>query len=243
MDRALKIIIVSRIAIFLFILFVIGLFNFPALFIEEPVLYKSYFNFLSFINNIILVLLAIGVFSVISGILWHLNFPSRLFAPLASTALALLSVEMLYRTFILVEKTFIDSGFDMNLRIYYIIILILALVISYFKLYTEMPREYKNKIISQKPKKENSLKISEEYSRQKDIQKTPPKQETKPEPKQRSEAKKEDVSQREFFEQRQEQEKPDGIKEKFQEAIYTGVEKVAGGIISFIDALVSSGKR
>lgn len=140
MEKTLKGVIIGRITILIFLLVIIGLFNVPPLFIEDTSEYSDYFLFVSFMNDSFLLLVLIGILGIISGIFWSIKFPYRILAPLIGGLLAIFSVEFIYRLALFLEESFINSGFDIGLREYYLYIFIFAFVIGGIVVFNNLRR-------------------------------------------------------------------------------------------------------
>jgi len=241
MDRALKLVIISRVSIFFFILIIVGIINFPSLFINENPLYNNYFNFLNFVNSILIILIIIGIITLISGILWYLKFPYKVFAPIGSTILTLFTIELMYRAFLFIEQTYINSGFEPNLRFFYIFIAVIALILSFIKLFSEMPDNFKEaffKINTSKNKERFSKKLPK---KNKKIKKAFQKKDFSSNGTNKS-SNNSSSSYNKNYTKSEQFEKQD-LKDKMGDFFSTALEKFAGGIITIVDSITGARKK
>lgn len=247
MNRALKIILVSRIVILFFLIFIIAIFNIPSLIIEEQEHYSFYFDILSFINESFLIVIAIGGISIFSGIFWYLRFPYKNLAPITSAVITIFSVELLYRFYLFLDETFIGSGFEIPFIEYYVYVFAFALVLGYakiFNIYIKVRRRRisrrKSRRRTEKPRYKEPSEVlssteeqSSEESSQETISTTP------------GEMK---ISTRKDSEKPSPEPSPESLEEKkvvegFQGKIFLVIERIAGGLISFIDSFKASESR
>jgi len=257
MNNSLKIIITSRIAIFVFLLIIIALFNTPAFFIENYETHEDYTSVLLFVNENIFIFFAIGILLIISGVFWALRFPFNILAPIISSAIYIFLIEILYRILLFVDDNFYSLNFNINMQDYYVMIIIVLLSLFYIKLFYEFiqinrsrfkAREIKPKreIVKKREikeiepiKKEVSIKKPNEFYKSIKLFISKLKR-NKKEIKKIQGIEKKEFPQKSIISEKIISKKKKGLVDKLQGAIFNLLEYFVKGIISLTDFFRSS---